>query len=150
MAAAHAEVCVWNELWQQDFQVYGGRVCNTLMEGGFHFLLYTCRTKLFFSQWFVDNQTLDEHVEWYSVYGYVLIFWCRLLDGSHKENNLFYEEKKQNNLNLPNNFLWLGLGLGVDIALISCINNYNNERPSQRCKHVYVCLRLLGRQNSSP
>ncbi|NP_001316195.1 ankyrin repeat and SOCS box protein 11 [Ictalurus punctatus] len=33
MAAAHAEVCVWNELWQQDFQVYGGRVCNTLMEG---------------------------------------------------------------------------------------------------------------------
>ncbi|KAG7331584.1 hypothetical protein KOW79_005553 [Hemibagrus wyckioides] len=33
MAAAHAEVCVWNEPWQQVFQVYGGRVCNTLMEG---------------------------------------------------------------------------------------------------------------------
>ncbi|KAK2850319.1 hypothetical protein Q7C36_009102 [Tachysurus vachellii] len=33
MAAAHAEVCVWNENWQQVFQVYGGRVCNTLMEG---------------------------------------------------------------------------------------------------------------------
>ncbi|KAK3568907.1 hypothetical protein QTP86_019569, partial [Hemibagrus guttatus] len=33
MAAAHAEVCVWNEPWQQVFQVYGGQVCNTLMEG---------------------------------------------------------------------------------------------------------------------
>ncbi|XP_026803039.3 ankyrin repeat and SOCS box protein 11 [Pangasianodon hypophthalmus] len=33
MAAAHAEVCVWNEPWQQVFRVYGGWVCNTLMEG---------------------------------------------------------------------------------------------------------------------
>lgn len=40
MAAAHAEVCVWNEPWQQVFQVYGGRVCNTLMEGEFDLLKY--------------------------------------------------------------------------------------------------------------
>ncbi|KAI5621428.1 ankyrin repeat and SOCS box protein 9 [Silurus asotus] len=33
MAAAQAELCVWNEPWQQVFHVYGGRVCNTLMEG---------------------------------------------------------------------------------------------------------------------
>ncbi|XP_060784655.1 ankyrin repeat and SOCS box protein 11 [Neoarius graeffei] len=33
MTVAHAEVCVWNDPWQQDFRVYGGRVCNTLMEG---------------------------------------------------------------------------------------------------------------------
>ncbi|XP_072542528.1 ankyrin repeat and SOCS box protein 11 [Salminus brasiliensis] len=33
MNAVHAEVCVWDQLWQQDRRLYGGQVCNTLMAG---------------------------------------------------------------------------------------------------------------------
>lgn len=62
MTAAHAEVCIWNEPWQRDFQVYGGRVCNTLMEGELDLLLYICRAKVFyfifyFLHGFVDSGT---------------------------------------------------------------------------------------------
>ncbi|KAI4896202.1 hypothetical protein NFI96_026428 [Prochilodus magdalenae] len=33
MNAIHTEVCVWTRLWQQDFRLYGGQLCNTLMAG---------------------------------------------------------------------------------------------------------------------
>ncbi|XP_076857548.1 ankyrin repeat and SOCS box protein 11 isoform X2 [Brachyhypopomus gauderio] len=33
MTASQVQVCVWRESWHQDFRIYGGKVCNTLMAG---------------------------------------------------------------------------------------------------------------------